>query len=58
MKSNVTGLAIVCALLLIGSAAGLFAYQTGSAEAGQQTAEAGQQTAEAGRTIAVYKSPT
>ncbi len=51
MKSNVTGLAIVGALLLIGSAAGLFAYQTGSAEAGQQTAEAG-------RTIAVYKSPT
>ncbi len=44
MKSNVTGLAIVGSLLLIGGAAGLFAYPTGSAETG--------------RTIAVYKSPT
>ncbi len=46
-----TGLAIVGSLLVIGGAAGLFAYQTGSAAAGQQTAAAG-------RTIVVYKTPT
>ena len=52
MKSSVTGLAIVGALLVIGGAARLVAYQSQKAP-GSDTG-----TRRAVRNIAVYKTPT
>ena len=52
MKSSVTGLAIVGALLVIGGAARLVAYQSQQAPGGATG------THRAVRNIAVYKTPT
>ena len=52
MKSSVTGLAIVVALLVIGGAARLVAYQS------QRAPEGDTGTRRAVRNIAVYKTPT
>jgi hypothetical protein len=52
MKSGVTGLAIVGALLVIGGAAGLFAYQSEQMRGNEPGARA------TGLEIVVYKTPT
>ncbi len=52
MKPSVTGLAIVGALLVIGGAARLVAYQSQQAPGGDTG------TRRAVRNIAVYKTPT
>lgn len=51
MKSSVIGLAVVGTVLVIGGAAGLFAYQSPQARDGETGTRAV-------RKIAVYKSPT